>query len=108
MQRQLRHIAKKWSPGGSSRLHVAFIDFPQLYVMVPKPYLWENLKWNSMPAPLLHVIREMFEKDEYVLNDGDVRAQVHPINGVQQGFPLSPLLFSMYINDVYIHRKVWK
>eukprot|EP00983_Pelagomonas_calceolata_P046831 1140353-Pelagomonas_calceolata.AAC.3 len=32
--------------------------------------------------------------------NGDKRARVHRTNGVKQGFPLSPLLFSLYINDM--------
>jgi len=32
--------------------------------------------------------------------DGEKRARVHPTNGVKQGYPLSPLLFSLYINDM--------
>ena len=34
------------------------------------------------------------------LTDGEKRARVHPTNGVKQGCPLSPLLFSLYINDM--------
>ena len=32
--------------------------------------------------------------------DGEKRARVHLTNGVKQGCPLSPLLFSFYINDM--------
>ena len=41
----------------------------------------------------------MYNRDEYVLKDGDKTARVHPTRGVKQGCPLSPLLFSLYIND---------
>jgi len=63
---------------------VAFIDFSQAYDMAPRPYLWQHLQRNVMSAPLLRVIRDMYENDKHVLIDGDKRAQVHLINGINK------------------------
>ena len=48
----------------------------------------------------MYEIKHMYENAEYILMDGEKRAWVHPTNGVKQGCPLSPLLFSLYINDM--------
>eukprot|EP00983_Pelagomonas_calceolata_P050989 1142214-Pelagomonas_calceolata.AAC.1 len=53
-----------------------------------------------MPVLLLQAIKEMYKDDEYIFTDGNKRACVHPTNGVKQDCPLSPLLFSLYINDM--------
>jgi len=98
--RHLRHAAKKLKPRNSPRLHVALIDFLQAYDTVPRQQLWSHLRRSAMPSTLLSVINHMYENDEYILMDGEKRARVYPTNGVKQGCPLSPLLFSLYINDM--------
>ena len=42
----------------------------------------------------------MYNRDEYVLKDGDKTVRVHLTCGVIQGCPVSPLIFSLYINDI--------
>ncbi len=98
--RRLLHAAQTKKPHGSPRLHAAFIDFKQAYDSIPRCAFWEHLQHNCMPTCLLKIIQNLYDADEYVLVDGTKQARVRPSRGVKQGCPLSPLLSSLYINDV--------
>ena len=99
--RHLRHAAHTIKPyNNSPRLYAAFIDFKQAYDTIPRAQLWQHLQRTSMPAPLLSIVQNIYEQDAYVLMDGSKSARVQPNRGVKQGCPLSPLLFSLYVNDI--------
>ena len=85
---------------GSSRLYTAFINFKQAYDLIPSDKLWDHLYYCQMPQHLVSILQGLHHADEYMMLDGDKRANVQPSFGVKQGYPLSPLLFSIYLNGL--------
>eukprot|EP00983_Pelagomonas_calceolata_P010888 352496-Pelagomonas_calceolata.AAC.1 len=53
-----------------------------------------------MPTSFLSIIKDTYDADEHIVTDGEKNAQVYPNTGVRQGCPLSPLLLSLYMNDI--------
>jgi len=53
-----------------------------------------------MPIQMLSILENLNNADEYTLLDGDISATVQPFFDVIQECPLSPLLFSIYWNDI--------
>ena len=65
----LQHAARTIEPYGSPRLHAAFIGYKQAYDTILRDALWKHLRRTRKPAPLLSVIQDMYNRDEYVLKD---------------------------------------
>ena len=101
IMRHLIHAGNRRGSGNGKQLYTAFIDFSQAYDTIDRTKLWEHLKGVHMPNSLLQIVQSMYAGDTYELVDGDKRTgHISPVRGVRQGCPLSPLLFSLYVNDI--------
>ena len=77
------------------------MDLTAAYDSIVRKKLWDHLEQIATPPYLLKTINGMYDGGLYILIDGDKTSDaVTPDKGVKQGCPLSPLLFSLYINDM--------
>jgi len=96
----LRHIlatAKK----KSKKVFIAFLDLLAAYDSIPREKLWIHLQNIRTPRYLIDIIQNMYTGCLYLLIDGDkISGEVAPNRGLKQGCPLSPLLYTLYTNDI--------
>jgi len=80
---------------------LAFLDIKSAYDTVLRPLLWSKLCTAGASTKLMAVLKGLFDfnKSEVVVN-GRTSAKIHHEVGLLQGSILSPLLYSIFINDL--------
>ena len=83
------------------KLFFAFIDFSQAFDSIWRGGLWRKLLFNSMNGKCFKIVFNMFENIKSCVRINDETSAFFPREcGVRQGQNLSPLLFSLYLNDL--------
>ena len=82
-----------------NKLYTAFIDFKKAYDTVNRKSLLQRLKILGINGLFFRNIAAMYRKTEYriKLSSGNSQNIVSNL-GLKQGCPLSPMLFSLYID----------
>jgi len=83
-----------------------FIDFRKAFDTVWHDGLWRRLWESGIRGKASRILRSLYSKLECsVLVDGEHTRFVPSMQGVRQGCPLSPILFSCNINDLVARLK---
>ena len=78
-----------------------FIDLKKAYDSVNRFALWNKLRSLSIGGKIFDSIQAIYSDLKCKVKVGDTCSDSFPVDvGLRQGFVLSPILFSVYVNDL--------
>ena len=85
---------------GKPRLFCAFIDYQKAFDLVDRTALWTKLLSYNINGKIMNVIYNIYQNTKACIKLNNSISPTFNCNiGVRQGDNLSPLLFSLFIND---------
>jgi hypothetical protein len=82
------------------RMYCAFVDYKKAFDLVDRSYLWSKLIGSHINGNFLTVLYNMYKNAKSCVKKGAALSEIFTCNiGVRQGENLSPLLFSIFLND---------
>lgn len=81
---------------------ILFIDYEKAFDRLSRNKLWEIMSDKGFPEHIVKVVQSLYFKSNIIIDKGGpISDSILEINqGVRQGCPLSPALFSIYIDEV--------
>ena len=83
-------------------MYVCFVDFSKAYDSVWRVGLPYKLILNGLSTKFIHLIKSMYENLQLSVKPSDgVTPFFDSLLGVRQGCNLSPLIFNLFVNDIF-------
>ena len=83
-------------------MYACFVDFSKAYDSVWRVRLLYNLILNGLSTKFIHLIESMYEDLQLSVKLSDsVTPFFDSLLGLRQGCSLSPLLFKLFVNDIF-------
>ena len=84
------------------KLYTCFVDFQKAFDSVWHDALFRKLENKGINGPFLNLIKNIYQQTECAVKiNGKSTKYFSYEKGVQQGNPLSPILFNLFINDIF-------
>ena len=86
--------------GSSKKLYCAFVDYQKAFDLVDRSSLWLKLIGYNINGKIMKLIYNLYQNTKACVKLNNYISNSFTCNiGVRQGDNLSPLLFSLFIND---------
>ena len=83
------------------KLYVAFIDFQKAFDSISRKLLWPIQQKQGIRGKLFRCVKSMYGVVKARVRDGaSLTGSIHCLRGVKQGDVCSPILFSLFINEL--------
>jgi hypothetical protein len=87
--------------GKGRRIYAAFVDYRKAFDSIDRTALWSKLIQQGIGGKILCIIQNMYSEAKSCLRvNNQISEFFQSHRGVRQGENLSPLLFSIYLNDL--------
>lgn len=97
----LHYIAQMIKGPNNEPLEYAFLDIKSAYDKVNRSILWQKLQRKGLPLKLVAAAQSLFDNTSSCVIIGNKRSKTFNIEtGLLQGSILSPLFYSLFINDL--------
>ena len=98
----LKAVVKKYVTTGKGKLFACFIDFKKAFDSVPHSGIFECMEKIGFCGKELDLIKDIYAKTKCAVKVNDKTTESFPFTkGVRQGCPLSPILFNVYVNEIF-------
>ena len=96
----MNSVIEKYLSKEKGKLYVCFVDFKRAFDSVNRQKLWCVLKANGLKGNLLKVVKNMYESVKACVGINNECTDFFECSeGLRQGCLLSPILFSMFVNE---------
>ncbi|KAK3512205.1 hypothetical protein QTP70_000467 [Hemibagrus guttatus] len=80
---------------------LCFVDLEKAFDRVPRGILWEVLWEYGVRGPLLRAVRSLYNRSRSLVRIASCKSDLFPVHvGLQQGCPLSPVLFIVFMDRI--------